>query len=67
VKSATGSTKYKWPILISKNYLKKNGKKLLDLAIKESDEERKGVAPDQDKFDFYSSLEDFLERVLPKI
>lgn len=67
VKSVAGSTKYKWPILISRTYLKRNGKRLLDIAIRESDEERKGVTPDQDKFDFYSSLEDFLEKVLPKI
>lgn len=67
VKSATGSSPYKWPILISRSYLKRNGNKLLQLAKKESDAERNSSAPNQTRFDFYSSLEDFLERVLPKI
>lgn len=67
VKSATGSTPYKWPILISRNYLKRNGNRLLQIAKKESDAERNSTAPNQIRFDFYSSLEDFLERVLPKI
>jgi hypothetical protein len=59
--------KFKWPILITRNYLKRNGKKLLDLAKKNSDIERNEAAPDQEKFDLYSSLEDFLERNLNKI
>ncbi|MCB1180104.1 MAG: hypothetical protein KDK36_21175, partial [Leptospiraceae bacterium] len=65
-KKKEGSSKYKWPILISKNYIKRNGRRLLNLAIKESDAERQGAAPDQDRFDFYSSLESFLEKVLAK-
>lgn len=67
VKSATGSSSYKWPILITRGYIKRNGRKLLEMAIKESDAERNSTAPDQTRFDFYSSLESFLERVLPKV
>ncbi len=67
VKSATGSSSYKWPILITKGYIKRNGKKLLEKAMKESDIERNSNAPNQTRFDFYSSLEDFLGKVLPKV
>ncbi len=66
VKSMTGGTKYKWPILITKNYIKRKGRKLLALAVQESDKERKDITPDQDRFDFYSSLESFLEKILNK-
>ena len=64
IKSKTN--KYKWPILITRNYIRKNGKRLLELAKKESDNERKSATPDQDKFDVYSSLEDFLTRLAQK-
>lgn len=67
VKSATGSSAYKWPILITKGYVKRNGKKLLQIAMKESDAERNSSAPNQARFDFYVSLEEFLQRVIPKI
>jgi hypothetical protein len=60
------SNKYKWPILISRNYIKRNGKRLLDTAKKESDKERSSPTPDQDKFDIYASLEDFLTRLSQK-
>ncbi|MDX1960474.1 MAG: hypothetical protein SFU98_18030 [Leptospiraceae bacterium] len=67
VKSVSGNpTKFKWPILITKNYVKRKGRALLDLAVRESDEERKDVTPDQSRFDFYNSLEEFLLKVLGK-
>lgn len=64
IKSKTN--KYKWPILITRNYIRRNGKRLLELAKKESDNERRSATPDQDKFDVYSSLEDFLTRLAQK-
>jgi hypothetical protein len=65
VKSKTN--KYKWPILVSRHYLKRHGKRLLEIARREADTERRAPAPDQDKFDLYSYMEEFLERVLPRI
>ncbi len=62
----TKANKFKWPVLISRNYIKKNGKRLLDFAKKESDKERSSPTPDQDKFDVYASLEDFLTRLSQK-
>jgi hypothetical protein len=67
IKSITGTTKYRWPILISRTYIKRKGKALLEIAIKESDSERKDITPDQSKFDFYNSLEEFLGRVIGKV
>ncbi|MCB1191412.1 MAG: hypothetical protein H7A23_19770 [Leptospiraceae bacterium] len=60
-------TKYKWPILVSRSYLKRNGQKLLDNAKKQTDEQRKSLMPDQDKFDVYNSIEDFLNKIIYKI
>ncbi len=65
IKSKTN--KYKWPILVSRHYLKRHGKRLLEIAKRESDIERRAPAPDQDRFDLYTFLEEFLERVLPRI
>jgi hypothetical protein len=65
IKSKTN--KYKWPILVSRHYLKRHGRRLLEIAKRESDIERRAPAPDQDKFDLYTFLEEFLERVLPRI
>ncbi|HNI87612.1 MAG TPA: hypothetical protein PKX55_05595, partial [Leptospiraceae bacterium] len=61
------SNKYKWPILVSRHYLKRHGRRMLEIAKRESDTERRSPAPDQDKFDLFSHLEEFLERVLPRI
>ncbi|MCE9500218.1 MAG: hypothetical protein K8R21_06945 [Leptospira sp.] len=63
----THTEKFPWPILISRHYLKRYGRKLLDKAKKESDEQRSGLMPNQEKFDISSAIEDFLERTLPKI
>lgn len=65
IKSKTN--KYKWPILVSRHYLKRHGKRLLEIARREAETERRAPAPDQDKFDLYSYMEEFLERVLPRI
>lgn len=59
--------KYRWPILISRGYLKKNGEKLLAKAKKEVDKQKSEMMPNQEQFDLASSLEDFLVRILPKI
>lgn len=67
IKSKANPDKYPWPILISRHYLKRFGKKLLDKAKIASDEQRSSLMPNQEKFDLSSSLEEFLERVLPKI
>ncbi|MBP7280171.1 MAG: hypothetical protein KBA66_01245 [Leptospiraceae bacterium] len=61
------SNKFKWPILVSRHYLKRHGKRLLEIARREAETERRAPAPDQDKFDLYSYMEEFLERVLPRI
>lgn len=59
--------KYKWPILVSRSYLRRRGRALLELAKREADTERGSITPDQEKFDMYNSLEDFLDKVLTKI
>lgn len=67
IKSAAQPPKFKWPILISRTYLKKKGKELLQKTKKEYDKEKSAAVPNQEKFDIYSSLEEFLERILKKI
>lgn len=67
IKSATQPPKFKWPILVTRDYLKKNGKHILEKTKKEYDKEKTAVVPNQEKFDLYSSLEEFLERTLKKI
>ncbi|TGK20192.1 hypothetical protein EHO61_06770 [Leptospira fluminis] len=59
--------RYTFPILVTKRYLKKNGKALLDKAKKVVDEQKDADMPEQEKFDFYISFEDFLNRTLAKI
>ncbi|ONF93080.1 hypothetical protein [Leptospira santarosai] len=59
--------KYTFPILITKRYLKKNGKDLLEKASAVIDEQKNASMPDQDLFDFCISLEAFLRKTLPKI
>ncbi len=58
---------YVWPILITRRYIKKNGKAMLSRAMADADEQRKANMPNQEKFDISTSTEDFLNRVLPKI
>ncbi|WCL47666.1 hypothetical protein [Leptospira sp. GIMC2001] len=59
--------KYPFPILVSKQYLKKNGKRLLEKAIGIIEEQKAESMPNQEKFDLAVSLADFLERILPKL
>lgn len=65
-KIKTKLEKYNWPILISKQYIKRRGGVLLDKAKKATDEQRKAKMPNQEKYDVYTSLEDFLERLINK-
>ncbi|TGK01748.1 hypothetical protein EHQ53_14800 [Leptospira langatensis] len=58
---------YSFPVLVTRRFLKKNGRGLLDKAKKIVDEQKNAGMPEQEKFDFYISLEDFLNRTLPKI
>jgi hypothetical protein len=58
---------YVWPILITKRYLRQNGKKLYSHYAKIADEQRKAMMPDQEKFDIATSIEDFLGKVFPKL
>ncbi len=67
IKTAMKPPKYKWPILVTKDYLKKNGKNILEKARREHDREKAAVIPNQERFDLYSSLEEFLQRTLNKI
>lgn len=59
--------KYTFPILITKRYLKKKGKELLEKASSIIEEQKNASMPDQDLFDFCISLEAFLRKTLPKI
>ena len=57
---------YQWPILISRNYIRRHGKKMLDKAIKDTDEQRAASMPNQEKFDVAAAIEDFLSRLMAK-
>ena len=56
--------KFKWPVLITRTYIKRKGNALLEFAKKETDEQRKSRIPNQEKYDVYTSVEDFLGKVL---
>lgn len=58
---------YLWPILISRRYVKAKGKAMLAKAKHDADEQRKAMMPNQEKFDIATALEDFLNRILPKM
>ena len=57
---------YQWPILISKNYLRKNGRAMLSKAKKDADTQRNATMPNQEKFEVATAIEDFLTRILAK-
>lgn len=59
--------KYKWPILISTSYLKRNGKRLLEKVSEESNKQRNEKFPNQEKFDIAESQLEFLNRILPRL
>lgn len=56
--------KFVWPILISKRYVKQNGRKLLKDSMALADEQRNAAMPNQYKFDVYTAIEDFLNRII---
>lgn len=58
---------YIWPILITRRYLRRNGKSLSNKITEQADKQRNAKMPDQEKFNVASSIEDFLGRVLPKL
>ncbi|MDV6236359.1 hypothetical protein CH379_012050 [Leptospira ellisii] len=59
--------RYTFPILVSKRYLKKHGRDLMEKASTIIEEQKGASMPDQDLFDFCISLDDFLKKTLPKI
>ncbi len=59
--------RYTFPILVTKRYLKKNGRDLMEKASAIINEQKDASMPDQDLFDFCISLDDFLKKTLPKI
>ncbi|MEM7184517.1 MAG: hypothetical protein AAF518_26710, partial [Spirochaetota bacterium] len=63
-KIKTKLDKYSWPILISKQYIKRKGAALLDKAQQETENQRRSKMPNQEKYDIYISLEDFLQRLI---
>ncbi|EPG66064.1 hypothetical protein [Leptospira wolffii] len=58
---------YSFPVLVTRRFLKKNGRALQEKAKRIVDDQKAADMPEQDKFDFYISFEDFLNRTLPKI
>ncbi len=57
---------YVWPILITKHYIRKHGRRLYDQAVRDSDEQRAASMPNQEKFDVASAIEDFLGQLMAK-
>lgn len=57
---------YVWPILISKHYIRRHGKRLYEKAVKDSDEQRAASMPNQEKFDVCTAIEDFLGALMAK-
>lgn len=57
---------YQWPILITRRYIKQNGRKMLSRAMSDADEQRSAMMPNQEKFDIATSIEDFLNRLFTK-
>ncbi|MCB1173096.1 MAG: hypothetical protein KDK39_06010 [Leptospiraceae bacterium] len=58
---------YVWPVLVTRRYLKKNGKSLYNKYQEMADKQRKAEMPNQELFDIASAVELFLGRILPKI
>ncbi|MBW0435075.1 hypothetical protein HGB47_15790 [Leptospira yasudae] len=59
--------RYTFPILVTRRYLKKNGRDLMEKSSAIISEQKDASMPDQDLFDFCISLDDFLKKTLPKI
>ncbi len=58
--------KYVWPILISRRYIQRHGKRLLREAMDEADRQRKAMMPEQEKFDVATAIEDFLTKLMAR-
>jgi len=59
--------KYRWPILITRKYVRANGNRLLNQVKKTVDKQKEEMMPNQEQFDVAISLENFLVRLLPKL
>jgi hypothetical protein len=57
---------YIWPVLISRRYIQRHGKRLLQESMEESDRQRKALMPDQEKFDVATAIEDFLTKLMAR-
>ena len=57
---------YVWPILITKHYIRKHGRRLYDQAVRDTDAQRAASMPNQEKFDVSSAIEDFLGQLIAK-
>ncbi|MCB1167457.1 MAG: hypothetical protein KDK33_14955, partial [Leptospiraceae bacterium] len=58
--------KYVWPILISKKYIQRHGRRLYKEAIEEADKQRAASMPNQEKFDVFTAIEDFFGRIFAR-
>lgn len=58
--------KYLWPILISRRYIQRHGKRLLQESMEEADRQRKALMPEQEKFDVATAIEDFLTKLMAR-
>ena len=58
---------YVWPIFITRRYLRRNGKKMLANTQKELKVQRETLMPNQERYDELVFIEEFLERILPKM
>ena len=58
---------YVWPIFITRRYLRRNGKKMLANIQKEIKKQKEAFMPDQERYDEIIHIEEFLEKILPKI
>ncbi|MCB1139458.1 MAG: hypothetical protein KDK23_11910 [Leptospiraceae bacterium] len=58
--------KYVWPILISKKYIQRHGRRLYKEAMEAADQQRKASMPNQEKFDVATAKEDFFGRIFAR-
>ncbi len=58
--------KYVWPILISKKYIQRHGRRLYKEAIEAADKQRNASMPNQEKFDVATAQEDFFGRIFAR-
>lgn len=58
--------KFLWPILISRRYIQRHGKRLLRESMDEADRQRKAMMPEQEKFDVATAIEDFLTKLMAR-